>query len=88
METVEVEEIPGYLIFNWDQTGVNLVPSSLWTIDKKGKKRVEIAAFQDKRQIIAVICSILMGEILPFQMIMQARLLDAIQLTSFLVTGK
>ena len=36
-ETVEFEEIPRDLIFNWDQTEINLVTSSLWTMDKKGK---------------------------------------------------
>jgi len=35
-ETIEFEEIPGDLIFNWDQTGINLVPSSVWTMDKRG----------------------------------------------------
>ena len=69
VETIEFKEIPGDLIFNWDQTGINLVPSSLWTMDKKGKKRVEIAAFQGKHQITAVMRGTLMGEILPFQLI-------------------
>ena len=35
---------------------------------KRGK-RIEIARFQDKRQITAVVCGTLMGEILPFQLI-------------------
>ena len=35
VETVEFEEIPGNLIFNWDQTGINLVLSSLWTMEEK-----------------------------------------------------
>ena len=30
--TVAVEEIPPELILNWDQTGLNIVPSSSWTI--------------------------------------------------------
>ena len=69
VETVELEDIPGDLIFNWDQTGINLVPSCLWTMDKRGKKRIEIAAFQDKCQITAVMCGSLMGVLLPFQLI-------------------
>ncbi len=42
IEVVKVEEIPVELIFNWDQTGLNLVPVSSWTMDLKGSKRVAI----------------------------------------------
>ena len=38
LETVGMNDIPPELIFNWDQTGINLVPTALWTMDKKGKK--------------------------------------------------
>ena len=48
LETVKFNDIPPELIFNWDQTGINLVPTALWTMDKKGKKRIEIAGYQDK----------------------------------------
>ena len=40
--TVAVEEIPPELILNWDQTGLNIVPSSSWTMDQRGAKRVEL----------------------------------------------
>ena len=69
LETVEFNDIPPELIFNWDQTGINLVPTALWTMDKKGKKRIEIAGYQDKRQITAVMCGSLVGELLPFQLV-------------------
>ena len=69
METVEFNDILPELIFNWDQTGINLVPTALWTMDKKGKKRIEIAGCQDKRQITAVMCRSLVGELLPFQLV-------------------
>ena len=49
-----MDEIPSQLIYNWDQTGVHLVPSSNWTVAKKGSKRVEIKGLKDKRQITAV----------------------------------
>ena len=49
VETVALNDIPGELIFNWDQTGINLSPGTKWTMDKKGKKRIEIAGLQDKR---------------------------------------
>ena len=45
-DIVTMEEIPGELIFNWDQTGINLVPASSWTMDVKGSKRVEIKGRQ------------------------------------------
>ena len=35
IDIVEMEEIPCDLIFNWDQTGLNLVPVSLWTMERK-----------------------------------------------------
>ena len=36
-----MEEILGEMIFNWDQTGINLVLSSLWTMDIKGEKELK-----------------------------------------------
>ena len=49
-----MEEIPPSLIFNWDQTGLHLVPSSSWTMARKGSKRVEMIGMEDKRQITAI----------------------------------
>ena len=43
-----MEEISGDLLLNWDQTELNIVPSSSWTMDKRGAKRVEIAGTKDK----------------------------------------
>ena len=65
-ETVEMNDIPGDLIFNWDQTEINLVPGALWTMDKKGKKRISITGLQDKRLSM-------MGEILPPQLIYERK---------------
>ena len=36
--TVEMEEIPSELILNWDQTGIKIVPSNTWTMEKQGTK--------------------------------------------------
>jgi len=69
VETVALNDIPGELIFNWDQTGINLVPRTKWTMDKKGKKQIEIARLQDKRQITAVLCGSFVSEFLPPQVI-------------------
>ena len=66
---VEMMKIPGELVFNWDHTGINIVPGSQWTMEPKGSKRVELAGLNDKRQITAVFCASLAGEFLPVQLI-------------------
>ena len=48
-----MEDIPKDLVINWDQTSMKIVPSSSWTMEKRGMKCVEIAAADDKRQITA-----------------------------------
>ena len=70
---VEMEEIPPQLVFNWDQTGISIVPGSSWTMEVKGSKRVEIVGMGDKRQITAVFCGALSGEFLPPQLIYQGK---------------
>lgn len=69
IDIVKMEDIPPQLIFNWDQTGLHLVPSSSWTMARKGSKRVEMKGMEDKRQITAVFCGTLCGEFLPIQLI-------------------
>ena len=69
--TVEFLEIPPELVFNWDQTGIKIVPVSSWTMEKKGARRVEIANVDDKRQITAVFAATAIGDFLPFQLIYQ-----------------
>ena len=73
IQVVELSEVPPDLIFNWDQTAISLVPSSQWTLDKKGKKRVAIAGHSDKRQITAVMCAALTGEVLPIQLVYEGK---------------
>ena len=51
---VMMDEIPPELVFNWDQTGINIVSTSQWTMEVEGSKCVEIAGLTDKRQITAV----------------------------------
>lgn len=63
--TVTMESIPDELILNWDQTGLNIVPSSAWTMEQRGAKRVEVVGVKDKRQITGVFCCSLSGEFLP-----------------------
>lgn len=68
---VKMEDIPDSLILNWDQTGVKIVPTSSWTMEKTGTKRVESAAADDKRQITGVFVGSLAGDFLPIQVIYQ-----------------
>ncbi len=71
-----MEDVPIELILNWDQTGI---PSSNWTMDKCGVKRVEMIGVGDKRQITAVFCGSVLGDFLPIQLIYKERQIDAIQ---------
>ena len=70
---VKMEDIPNSLILNWDQTAMKIVPTSLWMMEKKGTKRVDIAAADDKRQITGVFACSLAGDFLPLQLIYQGR---------------
>jgi len=36
------EDVPLDLSFNWNQTGLNYVPVSNWTMEKEGAKYVKI----------------------------------------------
>ena len=68
---VEMEDTPPQLVFNWDQTGINIVPGSSWTMKAKGSKWVEIVGMGDKRQITATFRGALSGGFLPPQLIYQ-----------------
>ena len=67
------EEIPDDLLINWDQTGINYVPASHWTMAVKGSKRVEVVGLNDKRQITAVFGASLAGDFLPIQLVYQGK---------------
>lgn len=70
---VTMDDIPPELILNWDQTGIHLVPASMWTMDREGSRRVEISGANDKRQITAVFCGSLTGDFLPLQLIYKGK---------------
>lgn len=63
--TAVMEEIIPQLIFNWDQTGINIVPCSKWTMEVRGAQCVELSGLNDKRMITAVLCGTLSGDFLP-----------------------
>ena len=71
--TVTMEEIPAELILNWDQTGIKIVPSSTWTMERKGANRVEMVGVNDKCQITAVFCGALTGDFLPVQLVYKGK---------------
>lgn len=73
MAFVKMEDIPDQLVLNWDHTAINIVPGSSWTMDQKGAKKIEIIGLDDKRQITAVVCGSLNGDVLPFQLIYQGK---------------
>ena len=42
VETVKMEEVCPELIMNWDQTGIQIIPSSTWTMASEGASRIEM----------------------------------------------
>ena len=56
-----MNDIPDELIFNWDQTGLHMVPTGEWTMHKSGDKVIPISHSDDKRQITAVLAATLKG---------------------------
>lgn len=61
--------IPDSLIFNWDQTGLQLVPTSEWTMELSGSQRVSIAGSENKKEITALIFVSVTGAVLPPQLL-------------------
>ena len=50
-------------------TGLNIVPTSEWTMDLKGAKQIKMVALGDKRQITALLSVSKSGHLLPPQLI-------------------
>ena len=70
---VDAHKIPSALVIDWDQAGVKLVPSSNWTLEQEGAKRVAIAGINDKGQVTATLVGTLSGELLPLQFLHQGK---------------
>ena len=70
---VVMNEIPHDLIFNWDQTAIQLVPTGQWTMNRAKEKVISIANSDDKRQMTAVLAATLTGEYLPPQVIYKGK---------------
>ena len=68
-----MDEIPPEMVINLDQTGINYVPVSSWTMQEAGSKQVEIVGKDDKQQITAVFGCNMSGDFLPPQLIYQGK---------------
>ena len=63
--------IPADLVINLNQTDMKIVPSCLWTMERKGTKCVEILAI-DKYQITTIFGCSFSGNFLPVQLMKNA----------------
>ena len=70
---IHSNKVPPQLVLNWDQTGLNVVPTSSWTMEEKGSRRVEIVGLNDKRQITATFAVNMCGEVLLMQLLYQGK---------------
>ena len=64
-----MNDIPPQLIFNWDQTAIQLVPTGQWTMNQAKDKVISIALSDDKHQITAVVVASMSGECIPIQLL-------------------
>ena len=81
----KVHAIPADLVINWDQTGINVVFSSNYTMEERGASHVEIAGYGDKRMITATFAATLSGEFLPMQIFYGGKTTAVIQGTHSLL---
>ena len=71
---VQMDEVSAQLIINWDQTGINYVPASNWTVEQVGSNRIEIIIGKDdKRQLTVVFGCSMAGDFLPPQLVYQGK---------------
>ena len=68
-----MNEVPKELIINWDQTGLSIVPTSDWTMEKWGTKVVPIANTDDKQALTAVLAVTASGEYLNPQLLYKGK---------------
>lgn len=70
---VVMKDIPREMIFNWDQTGLSIIPTGNRTMEREGAKVVSIAHADDKRQITAVLAVTATGEYLAPQLLYKGK---------------
>ena len=71
VSTIQDHTIPLSLVLNFNETGIPVVPVSMWTLAKKGSSKVLITRIEDKHQIAAVLLCTAMGELLDPQLLYQ-----------------
>ena len=76
---VEMDDVPQELVINCDQTGINYVPISSWTMEQEGVKRVEVTGKDDKRQLTALFACSMSGDFLLIQLVYQGKCLPKFQ---------
>ena len=81
---IAVHKIPHVLVVNWDQRGLNIVPSSNWTMEQEGALRVEIAGMSDKRQITVTFSARLLETFFLLKFYIRGRLSVVTQASPFL----
>ena len=72
-QLMEDHQIPDSMIIKFDQTGVNIIPSSEWTMDDQGTKQVKVAGLGDKRKVTLALGCAMNGTILPPQVIYRGK---------------
>ena len=73
IQEVTSYNIPLELLFNWDQTGVKLIPVSSWTMAESGLKQIPVVGLEDKREITVVLAATATSTLLPPQVIYQGK---------------
>ena len=68
-DIVTTHKIPYQLVFNWDQTGIKLIPVSDWAMAEEGSKQVEVHGWDDKREITTFLTATLFGQLLSPQIL-------------------
>ena len=80
---VLMNDVPPPLIFNLDQTALQLIPTGEWTMHQVKEKIIPIASSEDKRQITVVLAITMTREYLPPQLIYQGKTLHCHPKVSF-----
>ena len=70
---VQMDEVPAQLIINWDQTGINYVPASNWTMEQVGLNQIETVGKDDKQELTAVFGCSMAGDFLLPQLVYQGK---------------
>ena len=70
---VLMNDIPIDLVFNWDQTGIQLIPTGEWTMHQAKDKLVPITHSDDKRQITGVLAVTATGKYFSPQLIYKGK---------------